>query len=393
MADGTRMKQRRATEAVWTTSDYVLADGELGVTTDTGIIKIGNGTSPWTELDIAFGSEYLPILGTAANSDLLEGISSSGFVKVIDTSTAATANKVALRDASGRLKAATGASADDVVNYAQMTSANTATLASAIVSARESAISRTVTAAFTIQAADVGGIVIASNSSYTHFNCNIPTNATVGIPVGSAITIVTSGKGPSKLVAAGGVTLRGIPMIYGAYSSAKILKIATDEWVVIDWRPSAAPIFKSFVANSHAAIPNGGAFTPVSLGGTDPAPAATGAVDSLGTNEQWSSSFLTRVFARREGYYAVQAQSAYTTTPNRSLININVNGTMNWGGEVINGNVNEAGAILNLPSLKMNLGDYAEMTVYQESGSSKSLSNSAYAPTFFSWRWVRPLDS
>jgi len=132
MADGTRMKQRRATEAVWTTSDYVLADGELGVTTDTGIIKIGNGTSPWTELDIAFGSEYLPILGTAANSDLLEGISSSGFVKVIDTSTAATANKVALRDASGRLKAATGASADDVVNYAQMTSANTATLASAI---------------------------------------------------------------------------------------------------------------------------------------------------------------------------------------------------------------------------------------------------------------------
>lgn len=90
MAEGTRMQQRRATEAVWNTSDYVLAPGELGVTTDTGIIKIGNGTSPWSELEIAFDSEYLPILGKAADSELLDGVSADFFIKEADTSTSPT---------------------------------------------------------------------------------------------------------------------------------------------------------------------------------------------------------------------------------------------------------------------------------------------------------------
>jgi hypothetical protein len=387
MADGTRMQQRRATEAVWATSSYVLAPGELGVSTDAKIIKIGNGTSPWSELDIAFGSEYLPLLGTASNSDLLEGIGASGFVKVVDTTTAATADKVVMRDGSGRAKAATGVSTDDVVNYAQMVAADSA----GIISSRQSAISRTVSAAFTVALADIGGIIVVNNSSYTHFTCTIPANATVSIPVGSWFSVLTSNKGPTKLTAAAGVTLRGVPMIYGGYSTARILKIATDEWAVVNWQPSPAPIFKSFVSLPRS-ITNG-SFTPVVLGGTDPAPAATGAVDSLGANEQWSSSFNTRVFARREGYYMASAQVAFSNIVTRVSVNISVNGVTNWGGSIGTGSVNEQSAVLELPNLKMNLGDYVEMTAYQESAGSQNLVNSAYAPTFFSWRWVRPFDS
>jgi hypothetical protein len=124
MAEGTRMQQRRATEAVWATSGYVLADGELGVTTDTGIIKIGDGVNAWSDLDPAFGSSYLPILGTAANSSLLGGISSSGFWQTADATTAATASKLALRTGTGTVKGAVAAASDDLVAKSQLDTTN-----------------------------------------------------------------------------------------------------------------------------------------------------------------------------------------------------------------------------------------------------------------------------
>ena len=46
----TRMLQRRGTASQWTSADTVLAAGELGVETDTGQFKIGNGITAWTLL-------------------------------------------------------------------------------------------------------------------------------------------------------------------------------------------------------------------------------------------------------------------------------------------------------------------------------------------------------
>lgn len=46
----TRMLQRRGTASQWTSADTVLAAGELGVETDTGQFKIGNGIATWTLL-------------------------------------------------------------------------------------------------------------------------------------------------------------------------------------------------------------------------------------------------------------------------------------------------------------------------------------------------------
>lgn len=120
MAEGTRMQQRRATEAVWTTSGYVLAAGELGVTTDSGIIKIGDGVNSWADLDPAFNSEYLPILGKAADSELLDGIGSGGFWQIADATTTATADKLVKRTDNARVKGATATEADDLVTLAQL---------------------------------------------------------------------------------------------------------------------------------------------------------------------------------------------------------------------------------------------------------------------------------
>lgn len=42
-----RIQLRRGTAAQWTATNPVLAPGEPGVETDTGYMKIGNGTTPW----------------------------------------------------------------------------------------------------------------------------------------------------------------------------------------------------------------------------------------------------------------------------------------------------------------------------------------------------------
>lgn len=222
MADGTRMQQRRATEAVWTTSDYVLAAGELGVTTDTGIIKIGNGTSPWSELNIAFHSDYLPLLGTAANSELLEGISADSFVKVIDTSTAATADMVMRRLSDGRAKAAAGTASDDVVNKTQLDASNLLTVA------------RTLTANGTFALADAYQTVLVNHSSLTaQVTMSIPQNAFIPYPIGAWIECVAIGAGGVKINPSGGVTLSGASNAMPGYGAVRLLKTGTDAWVGI----------------------------------------------------------------------------------------------------------------------------------------------------------------
>ncbi len=47
---GSVMKVKRATAARWTSQNPVLAAGEIGYETDTRKMKLGDGTSSWTQL-------------------------------------------------------------------------------------------------------------------------------------------------------------------------------------------------------------------------------------------------------------------------------------------------------------------------------------------------------
>lgn len=49
------IQMRRGTAAQWTTADPVLASGEPGLETDTGRMKVGDGSTGWTGL--AYASE------------------------------------------------------------------------------------------------------------------------------------------------------------------------------------------------------------------------------------------------------------------------------------------------------------------------------------------------
>lgn len=64
-----RIQLRRDTAANWTAANPVLLAGEAGVETDSGRLKIGNGTQQWTDLEYLAGdaANGLPTGGDPGN--------------------------------------------------------------------------------------------------------------------------------------------------------------------------------------------------------------------------------------------------------------------------------------------------------------------------------------
>jgi hypothetical protein len=305
MANGTRMLQRRATAAVWTTSDYILASGEMGVTTDTGIIKVGNGTSPWSELPIAFEDLYLPLLGTATNSELLGGLSEDNFIKSFEAVTTVTNDSVAKRTSTGTLKAATAVASDDLATFAQHTAG--------IITARQKLVSRTVTGNITIAAGDVSAVIVVNNSSITtQITVTIPTNASVSIPVGTWVEIVASNSGGAKILAAGGVTLVGPIYVMPNYATVRALKTATDTWMLMPiGMPSKPTNPKIRAVKSTVSTYNNAAYTNTPYDSID-------ATKTYNPDNEWFSlpgSGLTtgrRIIVNQAGEYEIMCCYAGT---------------------------------------------------------------------------------
>ena len=68
-----QIQLRRGTAAEWTAANTVLAQGEIGIETDTNKIKIGTGLAGWNSLPYALGGSTIPI---ATNS--ITGVASFG---------------------------------------------------------------------------------------------------------------------------------------------------------------------------------------------------------------------------------------------------------------------------------------------------------------------------
>lgn len=322
MATGVQQQQRRGTAAEWNTSNYVLAAGELGVTEDTGIIKIGDGVNGWNDLDPAFGSAYLPILGKAADSELLDGINSDGFYKLADATTAATADKLIKRLNDGRAKVATGTASDDAVNFLQMNNADTA----AVTLGRTEQISRNLTDAtttFTLAASDVNGMITVTNNSMTVQRLvTIPLNSAVAIPIGSWIDICNTGSGNLKLSPAGGVTLYGTPHIFGNFSTVRLLKTGTDGWLTIhlsNKNQTRRPTIRAVRTGSTGYTANTYTFVPYD---------SIDAAYTFNPDNEWFSVPGTglptarRIIVNKDGEYELTCNFITNVNPGLSLIHI-----------------------------------------------------------------------
>jgi hypothetical protein len=86
---------RRGTAAAWTAADTVLAEGELGLETDTALFKIGDGTTAWTSLGYGGfdGTATLTQIGISSGTDIGAALADADEIAVYDDS--ASSNKKA----------------------------------------------------------------------------------------------------------------------------------------------------------------------------------------------------------------------------------------------------------------------------------------------------------
>ena len=68
-----RLIQRFNTAAVWVSNNPILLEGELGIESDTGKVKLGDGSTPWNSLDYCInmivGPQYAAGEGTNITYD------------------------------------------------------------------------------------------------------------------------------------------------------------------------------------------------------------------------------------------------------------------------------------------------------------------------------------
>lgn len=86
----TRIQLRRDTAANWTSTNPTLSAGEVGVETDTGKFKIGDGSTAWLSLDEANPTDLVTeITGSTTDPLAVSGGTLSlqgGFARYVDGS-------------------------------------------------------------------------------------------------------------------------------------------------------------------------------------------------------------------------------------------------------------------------------------------------------------------
>lgn len=208
MAVITQIQVRRGTAAQWTSANPTLASGEWGYESDTGKVKIGNGSTVWASL----------------------GYTGAGTVTSITAGTGLTGGAIT---SSGTIAIDTSVTAD--LSTAQ--TFTNKTLTSPLINL---GINTQTGTTYTTVLGDNGKIVTLNNASA--ITVSIPTNASVAYPVGAQITfawITGAGQPTIQAVTSGTTTILSTgatstaPKLRVANSTATAVKLATDTWLVM----------------------------------------------------------------------------------------------------------------------------------------------------------------
>lgn len=93
------------------------------------------------------------------------------------------------------------------------------------------------TTTYTFVGTDASALVTLSNTS--SITVTVPTNASVGLPVGTQLNIIQINTGQVTVVGASGVTVASSaatsnsPKLRGQYSAASLIKADTNTWYVV----------------------------------------------------------------------------------------------------------------------------------------------------------------
>lgn len=202
----TQIQVRRGTASQWTSANTTLASGEWGFESDTGKVKIGDGSTAWNSL----------------------GYTGAGSVTSITAGTGL----------SGGTITATGTIAIDTATTVDVSTAQTLTNKT-LTDPKINLAFDAETASYTAVLANNGQVVTMDNASANTFS--IPTNASVAFPIGTQINVLQIGAGQTTIQAetSGTTTIQSTgataaaPNLRAQYSMATCIKASTDLWYVI----------------------------------------------------------------------------------------------------------------------------------------------------------------
>lgn len=204
----TQIQLRRGTAASWTSANPTLAAGEMGVETDTGKAKIGNGVTAWNSLSYSLTGATGTVTSITAGTGLSGGtITGSGTIAIDSTVATLTGSQTLTNKSLTDAKINLGIDAE--------------------------------TASYTAILANNSQIVTMNNASANTFS--IPTDASVDFPVGTQITVLQIGAGQTTIqaVTSGTTTINSTggtanaPKLRARYSSATCIKLSANNWVVL----------------------------------------------------------------------------------------------------------------------------------------------------------------
>jgi hypothetical protein len=208
MAVVTQIQIRRGTASQWTSANPTLAAGEQGYETDTGKMKIGDGSTAWNSLAYAITGAVGTVTSITAGTGLSGGTITSTGTIAIDSTVATLTGTQTLTN-----KTLT----DPKINLAFDAE----------------------TASYTAVLANNGQVVTMDNASANTFS--IPTNASVAFPIGTQINVLQIGSGQTTIqaVTSGTTTIlstaatAAAPKIRARYGMTTCIKASTDLWYVV----------------------------------------------------------------------------------------------------------------------------------------------------------------
>lgn len=229
MAVVTQIQVRRGTASQWTSTNPTLAAGEWGFESDTGKVKIGNGSTAWNSLGYQGAGD---IEGVTAGTGLSGG-GTSGTVTV-SINTAVTADLTTAQTLTNKTIDAASNTLTGVVTLTGTQTLTNKTLTDPKINLAFDAE----TASYTAVLANNGQVVTMDNASANTFS--IPTNASVAFPIGTQINVLQIGAGQTTIqaVTSGTTTIQSTgataasPKLRARYSAATCVKAGTDLWYV-----------------------------------------------------------------------------------------------------------------------------------------------------------------
>ena len=229
-----RILIRRDTAANWTANNPTLAAGEFGHETDTGKLKLGNGSTAWNSL--GYQSNVTSVNGSTGAVTGLAPTASPTFTGIVTIPAGASISgfaPLASPTFTGTVTLPNSTVTAAMIASDAVTQAKIADRAVGSAELTNLTLNAQTGTTYTLALSDAQKLVTLNNASA--ISLTVPTNATVAFTIGDQVNLLQLGAG-QVTVSGAGVTFRseGSKLkLKAQYAIATLIKVGTDEWVVV----------------------------------------------------------------------------------------------------------------------------------------------------------------